>query len=100
MGTASTLTSLVEALGMCLPGTASIPAVDAGRHRAAEATGRRAVELAHEQLRPSQVLTADAFDNAITVLEAIGGSTNALLHLLALPGRVGVAAPPRRFHEV
>src|SRR6266568_1927103 len=69
MGTASTMASLVEALGMCLPGTASIPAVDAARHRAAEATGRRAVELAHEHLRPSQILTPDAFDNAITVLE-------------------------------
>src|SRR2546430_15814929 len=100
MGTASTLTSLVEALGMCLPGTASIPAVDAARHRAAEATGRRAVELAHEHLRPSQVLTADAFDNAITVLEAIGGSTNAVIHLLALAGRVGVALTLDRFDEI
>lgn len=100
MGTASTLTSLVEALGMCLPGTASIPAVDAARQRAAEATGRRAVELAHENLRPSQILTADAFDNAITVLEAIGGSTNAVIHLLALAGRVGVALSLDRFDEI
>jgi dihydroxy-acid dehydratase len=100
MGTASTLTSLVEALGMCLPGTASIPAVDAARQRAAEATGRRAVELAHENLRPSQILTADAFDNAITVLEAIGGSTNAVIHLLALAGRVGVALTLDRFDEI
>src|SRR5437660_5787387 len=100
MGTASTLTCIVEALGMCLPGTASIPAVDAARHRAAEATGRRAVELAHEHLRPSQVLTADAFDNAITVLEAIGGSTNAVIHLLALAGRVGVALTLDRFDEI
>src|SRR3989441_3991794 len=90
MGTASTLACVVEALGMSLPGTASIPAVDAARHRAAEATGRRAVELAREGLRPTQILTPEAFDNAITVLMAIGGGTNAGLHLVALPGRGGV----------
>src|SRR5713226_7822659 len=84
MGTASTMASLVEALGMCLPGTASIPAVDAARSRAAEATGARAVELAREGPPPSRVLTAEAFDNAITVLMAIGGGTNAVVHLLAL----------------
>jgi dihydroxy-acid dehydratase len=89
MGTASTLTSIVEALGMCLPATASIPAVDAARHRAAEATGRRAVELAREGPRPSQILTVEAFDNAITLLQAIGGSTNAVIHLLALADPAG-----------
>src|SRR6202030_4735860 len=73
MGTASTMASLVEALGMCLPGTASIPAVDAARVRAAEATGSRAVDLAREELRPSRILTSEAFDNAITLLMAIGG---------------------------
>src|SRR5438034_992857 len=72
MGTASTMTSLAEALGMTLPGTASIPAVDAARLRAAEATGRRAVELAREELRPSQILTEAAFDNAVTLLAALG----------------------------
>jgi dihydroxy-acid dehydratase len=100
MGTASTLASLVEALGMCLPGTASIPAVGAARARAAEATGRRAVELAREKLRPSQILTAEAFDNAITLLMAIGGGTNAVIHLLALAGRVGVPLTLERFDEL
>jgi dihydroxy-acid dehydratase len=100
MGTASTMASLVEALGMCLPGTASIPAVDAARVRAAEATGARAVELAREGPPPSAILTAEAFDNAITVLMAIGGGTNAVVHLLALAGRVGVPLTLERFHEL
>jgi dihydroxy-acid dehydratase len=100
MGTASTMASLVEALGMCLPGTASIPAVDAARARAAEATGARAVELACEGLPPSAILTPEAFDNAITVLMAIGGGTNAVVHLLALAGRVGVPLTLERFHEL
>jgi len=100
MGTASTMTSLVEALGMCLPGTASIPAVDARRAQAAEATGRRAVELATHGPRPAKVLTAEAFDNAITLLMAIGGSTNAVMHLLALARRVGVELTLCRFHEL
>src|SRR5438445_2978513 len=100
MGTASTMASLVEALGMCLPGTASIPAVDAARVRAAEAAGSRAVELAREELRPSRILTADAFDNAITLLMAIGGGTNAVIHLLALAGRVDVPLTLERFHEL
>jgi dihydroxy-acid dehydratase len=100
MGTASTMTSIVEALGMCLPGTASIPAVDARRSQAAELTGRRAVEIAQEGPRPSEVLTAEAFDNAITLLMAIGGSTNAVIHLLALARRVGVELELSRFHEI
>jgi dihydroxy-acid dehydratase len=100
MGTASTMASLVEALGMCLPGTASIPAVDAARVRAAEATGARAVTLAREGPPPSRILTAEAFDNAITVLMAIGGGTNAVVHLLALAGRVGVPLTLDRFHEL
>jgi dihydroxy-acid dehydratase len=100
MGTASTLACLVEALGMALPGTASIPAVDAARHRAAEATGRQAVELARGKLRPSQILTPEAFDNAITVLMAIGGGTNAVIHLLALAGRVGVPLSLERFDQI
>ena len=100
MGTASTMTSLVEALGMCLPGTASIPAVDARRRTAAEATGRRAVEMAVSGPRPSEVLTAEAFDNAITLLMALGGSTNAVIHLLALAGRLGVPLSLQRFHEI
>ena len=100
MGTASTMASLVEALGMSLPGTASIPAVDAARVRAAEATGARAVELARGGPSPSQILTAEAFDNAISLLMAIGGGTNAVIHLLALAGRVGVPLTLDRFHEL
>jgi dihydroxy-acid dehydratase len=100
MGTASTMASLVEALGMSLPGSATIAAVDAARMRAAEATGARAVALAEERLAPSRILTADAFDNAITVLMATGGGTNAVVHLLALAGRVGVPLTLDRFHEL
>jgi dihydroxy-acid dehydratase len=100
MGTASTMTSLVEALGLALPGTASIPALHPDRARAAEATGARAVDLAREGPRPSEVLTAEAFDNAITVLMALGGGTNAVVHLLALAGRVGVPLTLDRFHEL
>jgi dihydroxy-acid dehydratase len=100
MGTASTMTSIVEALGMCLPGTASIPAVDAGRQRAAEATGARAVELALHGPRPAEILTAEAFDNAITLLMALGGATNAVIHLLALAGRVGVPLTLDHFDQL
>jgi dihydroxy-acid dehydratase len=100
MGTASTMACLVEALGMALPGTAAIPAVEARRAAAAEETGRRAVELAEEGLRPSSILTAAAFENAITVLAAIAGSTNAILHLIAIAGRLGVDLPLERFDDI
>lgn len=100
MGTASTMAALVEALGMALPGSATPPAVGAARQRAAEATGRRAVELAAEGLRPSAVLTAEAFDNAAVLLAAVGGGTNAVVHLLALAGRVGVPLTLDRIHEL
>jgi len=100
MGTASTMSAVVETLGMSLPGSAAIPAVDARRAAVAEASGRRAVALAREGLRPSQILTAEAFDNAITLLMAVGGSTNAVIHLLALAGRVGVDLSLRRFDEL
>ena len=100
MGTASTMSSLVEGLGMALPGTAAIPAVDARRAAMAEATGRRAVEIAREGLRPSQVLTASAFHNAVVLLHALAGSTNAVIHLLALAGRVGVALTLERFDDL
>jgi dihydroxy-acid dehydratase len=101
MGTASTMTSLIEAMGMALPGTASIPAVDARRAAAAEATGRRAVELALAGgPRPSEILTAAAFDNAITLLMALAGSTNAVIHLLAIAGRLGVDLRLDRFDEL
>jgi len=90
MGTASTMKSMSEMLGMMLPGTSSIPATDARRAAAAEQTGRRIVEMVRENLRPSQLMTAPAFHNAIKLLAAIGGSTNAVLHLMAIAGRLGI----------
>lgn len=90
MGTASTMASMVEALGFTLPDNAAIPAPDARRRRLAHLTGRRIVEMVQEDLRPSSVLTRPAFENAIRVLSAVGGSTNAVIHLLAIAGRVGV----------
>ena len=90
MGTASTMASMVEALGMSLPGNAAIPAVDARRNRLAQLTGRRIVHMVEEGLRISRILTREAFENAIRVNAAIGGSTNAVIHLIALAGRVGV----------
>jgi dihydroxy-acid dehydratase len=91
MGTASTMACLAEALGMTLPGTAAIPAVHADRLRAAEATGEAAVALIRSGITPDRVLTPRAFENALRVLLAVGGSTNALIHLTAVAGRVGVA---------
>jgi dihydroxy-acid dehydratase len=91
MGTASTMAALTEALGMTLPGMAAVPAPLARRLRLAEAAGRRIVEMVREDLRPSAILTRAAFENAIRVLMAIGGSTNAVVHLPAIAGRVGVA---------
>jgi L-arabonate dehydrase len=90
MGTASTMACMVEALGMALPGNAAIPAVDARRNRQAQLTGRRIVEMVREDLRMSKVLTRAAFENGIFVNAAIGGSTNAVIHLLALAGRIGI----------
>jgi dihydroxy-acid dehydratase len=90
MGTASTMTSLAEALGMTLPGSASIPAPDSRRLANAEMSGRAAVDLIEADLKPSRILTRDAFENAITVLMALGGSTNAVVHLIAIAGRVGI----------
>ena len=100
MGTASTMTSLSEAIGMMLPGTASIPATDSRRLQAATATGRRIVQLVQENLRPSRILTPAAFDNAIRTLLALGGSTNAVVHLIALAGRRGIRLPLSRFDEL
>ena len=90
MGTASTMASMVEALGFTLPDNAAIPAPDARRSRLAHLSGRRVVEMVRSDRRPSDVLTRPAFENAIRVLSAIGGSTNAVIHLLAIAGRVGV----------
>jgi L-arabonate dehydrase len=90
MGTASTMASMVEALGVALPGNAAIPAVDARRYRQAQLTGRRIVEMVEEEMSLSKILTRAAFENAIRTNAAIGGSTNAVIHLLAIAGRIGV----------
>jgi dihydroxy-acid dehydratase len=90
MGTASTMASMVEALGMTLSGNAAIPAVDSRRRVMAHLTGRRIVQMVKDDLRPSHILTRSAFMNAIRTNAAIGGSTNAVIHLLAIAGRVGV----------
>src|SRR4029077_10265940 len=90
MGTASTMASMVEALGMGLPPHAPIPAADSRRNVRARRAGRGIVHLVHEDVRMSQILTKQAFENAIMVNGAIGGSTNAVVHLLAIAGRIGV----------
>ncbi|MCS6850679.1 MAG: dihydroxy-acid dehydratase [Gemmataceae bacterium] len=93
MGTASTMAALSEALGMSLPGTAAIPAPDSRRLRLAEAVGRQIVETVRQDLKPSRLLTPAAFENAIRTLMAIGGSTNAVVHLPAIAGRLGIGLP-------
>src|SRR5687767_10077391 len=90
MGTASTMASMIEALGVGLPGNAAIPAVDARRNVLARTAGRRIVEMVKEKLALSKILTKQAFENAIRVLAAIGGSTNAVIHLIAVARRIGV----------
>jgi L-arabonate dehydrase len=90
MGTASTMASMVEALGVSLPGSAAIPAVDSRRYRMAQLSGRRIVEMVREDLVLSKILTRHAFENAIKANAAIGGSTNSVVHLLAIAGRLGV----------
>ncbi|MEI6096830.1 MAG: L-arabinonate dehydratase [Alphaproteobacteria bacterium] len=90
MGTASTMASMAEALGMALSGNAAIPAVDSRRRVMAQLTGRRIVQMVKDDLRPSHILTKQAFENAIRTNAAIGGSTNAVIHLLAIAGRVGI----------
>jgi dihydroxy-acid dehydratase len=90
MGTASTMACMVESLGLSLPGNAAIPAVDSRRHVLAQETGRRVVAMVHEDLRISKILTREAFQNAIRANAAIGGSTNAVIHLIAFAGRVGI----------
>jgi dihydroxy-acid dehydratase len=100
MGTASTMASLAEALGMTLPGTAAIPAVHADRLRAGEESGRRAVAMIGTDLRPSRIITAKSIENALRVLLAIGGSTNGLIHLAAIAGRVGVEVSLKRLNTM
>jgi dihydroxy-acid dehydratase len=90
MGTASTMTSAAEALGMTLPGAASIPAVDSAHYRMAAAAGRRIVEMVWQDITPEKIMTREAFEDAAAAVLALGGSTNALIHLIAMAGRAGV----------
>jgi dihydroxy-acid dehydratase len=100
MGTASTMACLVEALGMILPGTAAIPAVHADRLRAAEATGALAVKLIGSKLTPDKIINQKSVENALRVLLAIGGSTNAIIHMTAIAGRAGVPVSLQRLNEL
>ncbi|MBT6273019.1 MAG: dihydroxy-acid dehydratase, partial [Chromatiales bacterium] len=100
MGTAATMMSLAETLGMTLPGASSIPAVDATHSHMASRSGRRIVDMVWEDLKPSDIMTSAAFDNAITVDMALGGSTNAIIHLVAMAGRTGIRLPLERFDEL
>ena len=100
MGTASTMACITEALGMCLPGTAAIPAVHADRLRAAEATGAAAVNLIGSAVTPDKIVNDKSVENALRVLLAIGGSTNAVIHLTAIAGRAGVPLSLQRLNEL
>src|SRR5918997_5011409 len=100
MGTASTMACIAEALGMMLPGTAAIPAVHADRMRAAEATGAAAVRLIRSGLTPDRIVTPQSVENALRVLLALGGSTNAVLHLTAIAGRAGIDVSLHRLNEL
>ena len=90
MGTASTMACMVESLGLALPGNAAIPAVDSRRRVLSHLAGRRIVDMVRDDLRPSRILVREAFENAVRVNGAIGGSTNAVIHLLAIAGRAEV----------
>jgi dihydroxy-acid dehydratase len=100
MGTASTMTSIAETLGFTLPGAASIPAVHSAHNRMADASGRRIVEMVWKHFKPSDFLSERSWENAITADMAIGGSTNAIIHLIAMAGRAGVHLPLERFDEI
>ncbi|HWP54200.1 MAG TPA: dihydroxy-acid dehydratase, partial [Pyrinomonadaceae bacterium] len=100
MGTASTMTSIAETLGMTLPGASSIPAVDANHSRMASACGRRVVEMVWEDLKPRDILSLASFENAIIADMAIGGSTNAIIHLVALAGRAGFKLDLKTFDDL
>ena len=100
MGTASTMASVGEALGIALPGNAAIPAVDSRRLQLSEIAGRRIVGMVKEDLRPSKLLTPSAFENAIKTVHAIGGSTNAVIHLNAIAGRCGIDLPLTLFDKL
>ena len=100
MGTASTMSAIAETLGLCLPGACSIPAVHSAHQRLATACGRRIVDLVWENVRPRDLLTEEAFQNAIVADMALGGSTNAIVHLIAMAGRAGIKLPLERFDEI
>jgi dihydroxy-acid dehydratase len=100
MGTASTMTAIAETLGLTLPGASSIPAVDANHSRMATQCGRRVVEMVWEDLKPRDILTEESFENAIVADMAIGGSTNAIIHLVALAGRAGIQLELKKFDEI
>jgi dihydroxy-acid dehydratase len=97
MGTASTMAAAAEALGMSLPGASSIPAADSNHSRMASASGRRIVEMVFEDLKPRDILSTEAFENAVTAAMALGGSTNAIVHLIAMAGRAGARLDLDRF---
>ena len=97
MGTASTMAAAVDALGLTLPGASSIPAPDSAHSRMASASGRRIVDMVWEDLRPRDILTTEAFENAVTAAMALGGSTNAIIHLIAMAGRAGALLDLDRF---
>ena len=100
MGTASTMAAVAETLGLTLPNASCIPAADASHERLATACGRRIVEMVWEDLKPRDFLTAASFDNAVTTVMALGGSTNAIIHLVAMANRAGVDLPLDRFDEI
>jgi dihydroxy-acid dehydratase len=100
MGTASTMACITEALGMMLPGGAAVPAVHADRLRVGEATGKQAVQLAQSGLTPDRIMTRESLDNALRVLLAIGGSTNGIIHLAAIAGRLGIRLELSRLNEL
>ena len=100
MGTAATMMAITEALGLSLPGASSIPAPDANHPRMCAAAGRRAVDMVWEDLTPDKILTPAAFDNAIRVHMALGGSTNAIIHVIAMARRVGIPLDMQRFDDI
>ena len=100
MGTASTMTGVAEALGFSLPNASTIPAVDSNHSRMADYSGRRIVDMVWEDLKPRDIITEKSFDNAIRVLMALGGSTNGLIHVIAMAGRAGINIPLERFEEI
>src|SRR5262245_62880477 len=100
MGTAATMMAITEALGMALPGSSSIPAADSNHPRMCGVAGRRIVDMVWEDLTPEKILTPAAFDNAIKVHMAMGGSTNAIIHVVAMARRAGIALSLEQFDHL